>query len=214
MTDAAANHPTPPLIRISASQVPQLMGLSYNRSTYDILRVLRTRMKGEIAEEKPSMVSSEDYWALVGLVRDNYTQTHSQHITMIKEYLNRDEPDYWYTKLHGVIWRAVGSTIHEDLLAPQIKSFEVYLTPNVVLSGRPDEIDEKGQTIVELKTRKKDEFLESDTVQLYCYMKLTGYKNGILRVKTPDMVVERMHKWDEEYWKKIERTMLTILEWV
>jgi hypothetical protein len=176
--------------------------------------MLKRQLYGTVVEQKPSMVSTEDYWSLVGLVRDNYTQTSEQHISMIKAFLERDETEQWYKKLFDSLWRTVGVTIHSESLEPQKKTFETNVTPNIVLAGIPDELDEASRTVVELKTRKKDEFLESDKVQLYCYMKLTGYKNGILRVKTPDMLVEKMYAWDENYWKKIERTMMAMLEWV
>lgn len=214
MSGAETNHTTPPVIRVSASQVPQLLGLTYSRSSRDVLQMLKRQLNGAISETKPSMVSTEDYWSLVGLVRDNYTQTSEQHISMIKAFLERDETEHWYKKLFDSLWRTVGVTIHSETLEPQKKSFEVNLTPNIVLAGIPDGLDEASETVVELKTRKKDEFLESDKVQLYCYLKLTGYKNGILRVKTPDMLVEKMYTWDEEYWKKIERTLVAMLEWV
>ena len=133
---------------------------------------------------------------------------------MIKSFLERDETEQWYKKLYDSLWRTVGTSIHTETLEPQVKTFEVNLTPTIVLAGRPDELNESTETVIELKTRKKDEFLESDKVQLYCYLKLTGYKNGILRVKTPDMIVEKMYTWNEEYWKKIERTLFAVLEWL
>lgn len=214
MSGAEANHTTPPTIRISASQVPQLLGLSHSRSSHDILQLIRRQIAGTVSETKPSMLSTEDYWTLVGLIRDNYTQTCEQHITMIKSFLERDETEQWYKKLYDSLWRTVGTSIHTETLEPQVKTFEVNLTPTIVLAGRPDELNESTETVIELKTRKKDEFLESDKVQLYCYLKLTGYKNGILRVKTPDMIVEKMYTWNEEYWKKIERTLFAVLEWL
>jgi hypothetical protein len=105
--------------------------------------------------------------------------------------------------------------IHEELSEGQPKeALTLQLTPTVLLVGKPDIVED--DRVIELKTRK--EFVESiperEKVQLFCYLKLTNKQKGVLREVVGTETKDTEYEWDEDYWKKIEKTTLAMLEWI
>lgn len=214
MAGEVRTHPTPPL-RLSASSVPQLIGLSPLRGTYDVLAMLRRQRDGTALESKPRMIPYEDYWMLVGIIREHASLSRKDHIDLIRDFIDdKSHPDSWYKKLYETIWKTVGTTIHSDMLDPQPTAFEANITPDIILVGKPDAIDPVSKTVTELKTKKVAIIYEHERVQLMCYMKLLKYDKGILIVKTPSETIQEELSWDDAYWDKIVRSIVTILEWL
>jgi hypothetical protein len=228
MTDAVANTPLP--LRLSVTNLIALIGLHKSTHAYSILASLRRQNNPKTEEpivqnnakiEEPivqktsnKFVDHDVYWALVGLIKDNYVQTYEQHIEAIKEYLNEEHTQFWYSKLYKCLCSTVGTMIHEEMSEGQPKaSLTLQLTPTVLLVGKPDIVED--DRVIELKTRK--EFVESiperEKVQLFCYLKLTNLKKGVLREVVGTETKDTDYEWDEDYWKKIERTTLAMLEW-
>ncbi len=218
MTDAVANIPLP--LRLTVTNLIALIGLHKSTHAYSILGSLRRQNNPKIEEpivQKTSnkFVDHDVYWALVGMIKDNYTQTSEQHIEAIKAYLNEERTQFWYANLYKSICRTVGSMIHEEMSEGQPKeALTLQLTPTVLLVGKPDIVED--DHVIELKTRK--EFVESiperEKVQLFCYLKLTNKQKGVLREVVGTETKDTKYEWNEDYWKKIEKTTLAMLEWI
>jgi hypothetical protein len=171
-------------------------------------------MGGE-AGGRNKYVERDVYWTLVGMIRDNYSQTSEQHIEAIKEYLSEKHPNDWYVKLYRAICSTVGSVIHEELSVGEPKeALTIPLLPNVLLVGKPDLVEDN--RVIELKTRKVflDSVPEAERVQVFCYMKLTGKRLGVLRQVVGEETRDTAIEWDEAYWSRIYRTIEILLEWL
>ena len=208
MTDAVANIPLPLILTVT--NLIGLIGLHKSNHAFSILGALRHQNKPKIEEpivQKTSnkLVDNDVYWALVGLIKDNYIQTCEQHIEAIKAYLNEEHTQFWYSKLYKCLCSTVGTLIHEEMSEGQPKeALTLQLTPTVLLVGKPDIVED--DHVIELKTRK--EFVESiperEKVQLFCYLKLTNKQKGVLREVVGTETKDTEYEWDEDYWKKIE----------
>jgi hypothetical protein len=160
-------------------------------------------------------VEKDVYWTLVGMIRDSYSHTTDQHIDAIKEFINEDRTDDWYSKLYKCVRRTVGSVIHEDMTVGESTAvLTIPLLPNVLLVGKPDIVEE--DRVIELKTRRQfvDSILESEKVQVHCYMKLTGKRHAVVREIVGDETKDTDIEWDDIYWDRIYRTIIVILEWL
>jgi hypothetical protein len=217
MTETVANYP----LRVSASSISGLLGIDPSTRSSYILTKLRNQLHPKpdnIVVERPSknkLVDNDVYWTLVGMIKDNYSLTREKHIEAIKEYIGEKHTETWYSKLYQCICSTIGYVVHERLIdEPIVEALTFQLTPTVLLVGKPDIIED--DRVIEIKNRKTffDVIPEKEKVQLTCYLKLTNKTLGILRevvgTETKDTIIEL----DEEYWKKIERTVLAFLEWV
>jgi len=220
MIGAATTHPTP--LRLSATAVTGLVGASSRVHASSVLSELRRQRTPRVPPEtggeaggRNKYVERDVYWTLVGMIRDNYSQTSEQHIEAIKEYLSEKHPNDWYVKLYRAICSTVGSVIHEELSVGEPKeALTIPLLPNVLLVGRPDIVEDS--RVIELKTRKVflDSVPEAERVQVFCYMKLTGKKSGVLRQVVGEETRDTAIEWDEAYWSRIFRTVEILLEWL
>jgi len=152
------------------------------------------------------MVPEETFWAIVGLIKDNYSETTAKHIETIKNFIGEDKPDTWYQKLYRVVRSYVGTAVHEEYTC-ETPIRECMLSNNVVLVGRVDLIEE--DKIIELKTTKKIEDIREDAkIQLFCYMKLCGLRRGVVRQVCGTETFDTTVEWDESYWSALERLIL------
>lgn len=208
--------PILPPLRLSATSVVSLLGFNYRDSPAHALASLRRqRLNVPPKERTNQFVTTQVYWTLVGLIRDNYTQTTEQHIDTIKNYLEEEHPDSWYAKLYSCVRTSVGGVIHEEMCTNQPTTVrELLLTPEIMLVGKPDIVE--NDTVIEIKTCKSfaEKLQEGNKVQVFCYMKILGLQRGILRevmgTETKDTPIE----WDDTYWDKIQRTVFVLLEWL
>jgi hypothetical protein len=200
-----------------------LIGLSRDQHAHSVLAYLRRQRTPNLTlitpgyEEKTSnkFVDNDVYWTLVGLIKDNYSQTTEQQIDAIKSYLNEDRTHAWYSKLYRCVRATVEVSIHQEMTEGRPKESLTYqLTPGVLLVGRPDivEVDR----VIEIKTRKEfaESICEKDKVQLYCYLKLANKQKGTLREVVGTETKDTEFEWDEKYWNKIVDTTLTMLTWL
>ena len=221
MADVAATHPLP--LRLTVSYLLGLIGLSRDERAHSILAYLRRQNNPKPIpvtsgyEQKTSnkFVDHDVYWALVGLIKDNYSQTTEQQIDAIKSYLNEDRTHAWYSKLHRCVRSTVGSVIHQEMAEGQPKeSLTFQLTPDVLLVGKPDIVE--SDRVIEIKTRKEfaESICEKDRVQLCCYLKLANKQKGVIREVVGTETKDTEFEWDEKYWNKIVHTTLTMLTWL
>jgi hypothetical protein len=220
MLGEAEPHPTP--LRLSATSVTGLVGASPRVHASSVLSELRRQRIPKIHDEPVPekgrgnrFVDRDVYLTLVGMIRDNYSQTSEQHIEAIKEFLEEEHPHDWYVKLYRCICSSVGSVIHEELSVGEPKeALTLILMPNVLLVGKPDIVEE--DLVIELKTRKAflDTTLEAEKVQVFCYMKLTGKLHSVLRQVVGEETRDTVIEWDEMYWNRIYRTIEIMLEWL
>ena len=217
MTDTVAIIPLP--LRWTVTNLIGLIGLHNYNNSFSILASLRRQNNPKtvnyIQKTTNNFVDCDIYWVLVGLIKDNYTQTSEQHIEAIKTYLNEIHPMSWYSKLYKCLRTTVGSVIHEEMTEGQSKEpLILQLTSNVLLVGKPDIVEH--DRVIEVKTRK--DFMESipekEKVQLFCYLKLSNKQKGVLREVVGTEMKDTHFEWNEDYWKKIERTVLAMLEWI
>lgn len=213
-------YPTP--LRLTATAVTGLVGANSRVHSSSVLSELRRQRRPNIPSEpvpaqgsRNKYVDRDVYLTLVGMIRDNYSQTSEQHIDAIKEFLAEEHPHGWYVKLYRCICSSVGSVIHEELSVGEPKeALTLLLMPNVLLVGKPDIVEDT--RIVELKTRKAflDMVPEAEKVQVFCYMKLTGKTHGVLRQVVGEQTKDTLIEWDEAYWSRIYRTVEILLEWL
>lgn len=222
MLGAADTYPTP--LRLSATNLTGLVGVNPRIHTSSVLAELRRQRRPIVPSETAPVKSStrnkyvdhDVYLTLVGMIRDNYSQTTEQHIDAIKEYLTGEEHTQdWYSKLYRYICSTVGSIIHEEMSVGEPKAaLTMPLMANVLLVGKPDLVEDA--QIIELKTRKAflDNVSESEIVQMFCYMKLTGKTRAVLRQVVGEETRDTAIEWNEEYWSRICRTVEIQLEWL
>ena len=220
MLGAATTYPTP--LRQSATSVTGLVGVNSRVHASSVLSELRRQRNPKLPTDtvpesggKNKYVDRDVYWTLVGMIRDNYSQTSEQHIDAIKEYLTEKHPHDWYAKLYRAICSTVGSVIHEELSVGEPKeALTMQLMPGILLVGKPDIVE--GNRVIELKTRKAflDTVPEAERVQVFCYMKLTGKKLAVLRQVVGSETCDTEIEWDEAYWSRIYRSVEILLEWL
>ena len=204
--------PLPPL-RVFASSVSGIVGVNYRKTSADVMLELRRQRSGYVRPAKERMVCEETFWAVVGLVKDNYTQSTGQHIDAIKTFIGEDRPDVWYRKLYKVVRSSVGVAVHSELGAETSPIRECMLSEGVVLVGRVDMVE--GDQVVEVKSTKKFEELREDAkIQLFCYMKLCGLRKGVVRQVCGSETQDTEVEWDETYWSAIERLILAFVVFV
>ena len=220
MLGAPTTYPTP--LRLSATSVTGLGGVNSRLHASTVLSELRKQRNPRVPAETVSETSGRNkyverdvYWTLVGMIRDNYSHTSEQHIDAIRDYLGEEHPNSWYVKLYRAICSTVGSVIHEELSVGEPKeALTIPLMHNVLLVGKPDIVED--DRVVEIKTRKMflDTVPEAEKVQVFCYMKLTGKKLGILRQVVGNETRDAVIEWDEAYWSRIYRSVEILLEWL
>jgi len=220
MLDAAKTYPTP--LRLSATAVTGLVGSNFRVHAVSVLSELRRQRRPPIPTDmgtgktsKNKYVDRDVYWALVGMIRENYSQTTEQHIDAIKDYIAEEHPHDWYAKLYRCICGTIGSVIHEELTMSEPKeALTMLLMPDVLLVGKPDLVED--DQVIEIKTRKVflDSVPEAERVQVFCYMKLTGKNRGVLRQVVGNETRDAVIEWDEVYWDRIYRTVKILLEWI
>jgi len=220
MLGAATTYPTP--LRLSATAITGLVGVNSRVHASTVLSELRRQRKPKLPVEtvpetggRNKYVDREVYWTLVGMIRDNYSQTSEQHIDAIKEYLSEEHPNDWYVKLYRAICSTVGSVIHEEMSVGEPKeALTMQLMPDILLVGKPDLVEH--DRVIELKTRKAflDSVPEAERVQVFCYMKLTGKKLAVLRQVVGNDTCDTEIEWDEAYWSRIYRSVEILLEWL
>jgi hypothetical protein len=98
--------------------------------------------------------------------------------------------------------------------------YYVYHIPNIPFDARiVGKLDgttklSNGEAITEIKTRRRKwaTVPKYDLIQLRCYMKLTGIKNGILHEEFPDNTSRTTRiEWSETEWKSIESALIQTL---
>jgi CRISPR/Cas system-associated exonuclease Cas4 (RecB family) len=202
-----------PLLRVFASSVSGRVGVNYRKTSADVMLELRRQRSGYVRPAKERMVPEETFWAVVGLVKDNYSQSTAQHIDAIKAFIGEDRPDVWYQKLYKVVRSSVGTAVHTELGTGVSPIRECVLSADVMLVGRVDMIE--GDRVVEVKTTKKIEEVREDAkIQLFCYMKLCGLRKGVVRQVCGSDTQDTEVEWDETYWSAIERLILAFVVFV
>lgn len=219
MSGEASTTPLP--LYISVTSVTGLVGVNPRLHSTSVLASLRRQIAPKTQDPTTNeqtntnkFVERDVYWALVGMIRDNYTQTTEQHIEAIKDYLGEEHSDLWYSKLYNAIRSTIGTVIHGEMGEQPKESLKCPILPNVILSGKPDIVEE--DHIVELKTRKA--FLEGipeyEKVQIFCYMKLANKPRAILREVVKEETKDHSLEWDDVYWDRIVRTICVMIEWI
>ena len=194
MPGAAVTTPLPPAARVFVSSVSALVGVHPKRTANDVRKDVTRRTEQSATS---NMLHADEYWTLVGMVKDVFEDTKSKHIETIKAFVKDDHPDSWYDKLYDSIRGSIAGL-------DKPKTIEKYITKNkqIVLCGKPDIIE--GNTVIDIKrTTKFDEMKEDDRIRIHCYMKLTNLKHAILREVSGTEHRDTHVAWDSKYWKKI-----------
>ena len=209
---AVATQGDPSPLRVYASSVSGIVGVNYRKSSVDVMRELRRQRSGLERPTRERMVAEETFWALVGLIKDNYSEPTAKHIDTIKSFVGEDKPDSWYQKLYRSVSSSVGTAVHEEQ-SKETAGRECRLSDQVLLVGRVDLIE--GDRVVELKTTKKFEEVREDAkIQLFCYMKIFGLRRGTVRQVCGTETLDTEIEWDEAYWTALERLILAFTEFV
>lgn len=207
MADTRNDIPLPPAARIYVSSVSALVGVHPKRTANDVLKdIKRQRTEQSV---KTQMLNTDDYWTLVGMIKDIFQDTKLTHIETIKAFVKQDHPDSWYDKLYDSIRNSI-------IALDNAKTLEKYITRNkqILLCGKPDIIE--GNTIIDIKrTTKFDETIkDDDKIRLHCYMKISNVKKAILRQVYGTEHTDIHIDWDTKYWKKIHTLIVAFCEFL
>jgi hypothetical protein len=210
MSDTSPIIPYPPAARLFVSYVPTLMGFPSKKSTQDVLKEIRKQQTNVTkTTTNNQMIDTDTYWTIVGIIKDKFEEPKALHIDLLKTFIKDAHPDSWFDKLYDSMRISIS-----NIDKPKTIEFPLGKKNNVILCGKPDIIN--GKTVIDIRnvTKFEETLCESLIVKLHCYMKITNLKQGIVRQICGTEHKDTIVKWNAKYWKKIERLVLAMLEWI